>query len=232
MLLLQATLEAVASNSFDAMAITYFNLALKGGFTMYIIVAMSAYAGYLTFIKFVELKKVSNKTDSLSLEVRNAVSSMNRSKSLRLCQEHKSPFGRILEKAVLVFFLHPAETDPIKEVIENQCDLENHLLERNLSRLAVIATLAPMTGFLGTVLGILTTFMAMAQENGGTINPNLLSEGMYQAMVTTVAGLIVGIMAHGAYFFLARRLSDITYNMKKLAYDFMGMVHGSIEENN
>lgn len=229
MLLLQATFEG-AVEILDTPAISYIDLILKGGFPMLIIGIMSLYGGYLFITKFIELRGITNNVNFLLSDVKQAVSNINRPKALRLCEEHDSPFGRILEKAVQIFFLHKDNpADPTREIIENQCDLENHLLERNLSRLAVIATLAPMTGFLGTVLGILTTFMAMAQENGGTINPNLLSEGMYQAMGTTVAGLIVGIIAHGSYFFLIRKLNDITFNMKLLAYSFMEMVHGNIE---
>lgn len=227
MLLLQTGTTAVEA---IVPSISYIELAIKGGFPMIVIGIMSLYGLYIFITKFIELRNVSGNIEYLLTDVKQAVSKINRSEALRLCKEHDSPFGRILEKAVVIFFLHKKDpTDSTREIIENQCDLENHILERNISRLAVVATLAPMTGFLGTVLGILTTFMSMAQETGGSISQNLLSEGMYQAMGTTVAGLVVGIIAHGFYFFLARKLNDITFNMKLLAYSFMEMVHGSIE---
>ena len=228
MLLLQATLDG-AVDTLDATAISYIELVLKGGIPMLAIGLMSVYGAYLFITKFWEFRQINTHSAYLLTDVRKAVSNINRSQALRLCGDHKSPFGRILDQAVRVFFLHNGNPKPINDVIENQCDLEHHILERNLSRLAVIATLAPMTGFLGTVVGILMTFMAMSQQNGGTINSEFLSEGMYQAMVTTVAGLVVGIIAHGSYFILARKLNDITLDMKKLAYGFMGMVHGSSE---
>ena len=115
---------------------------------------------------------------------------------------------------------------PLKNIetsIENVGKIELYRLEKNLSLLGTIAGAAPMLGFLGTVTGMVQAFMQIAQVEG-QVSPKLLSAGMYEAMVTTVAGLIVGIVAYLAYNFLSARVQRIVHEMETVSFDFIDLL--------
>jgi biopolymer transport protein ExbB len=115
---------------------------------------------------------------------------------------------------------------PLKNIeasIENVGRIEIFKLEKNLSTLATISGAAPMMGFLGTVIGMVQAFIAIAQEEG-SVSPKLLSSGIYTAMLTTVAGLIVGIIAYLAYNFLVTRVQKIIHKMEYSSLDFIDLL--------
>jgi biopolymer transport protein ExbB len=101
--------------------------------------------------------------------------------------------------------------------------LEIFKLEKNLSSIATIAGAAPMMGFLGTVIGMVEAFIAIANEEG-TVSPKLLSSGIYTAMITTVAGLVVGIMAYLAYNFLITRVQKVIHKMEYTSIEFIDLL--------
>jgi len=115
---------------------------------------------------------------------------------------------------------------PLKNIeasIENVGKLEIFKLEKNLSGIATIAGAAPMMGFLGTVIGMVEAFIAIAQEEG-SVSPKLLSSGIYTAMITTVAGLIVGIMAYLAYNYLITRVQKVIHKMEYTSIEFIDLL--------
>ncbi len=115
---------------------------------------------------------------------------------------------------------------PLKNIeasIENVGKLEIFKLEKNLSSIATIAGAAPMMGFLGTVIGMVEAFIAIANEEG-TVSPKLLSSGIYTAMITTVAGLVVGIMAYLAYNFLITRVQKVIHKMEYTSIEFIDLL--------
>ena len=112
----------------------------------------------------------------------------------------------------------------IQTAVENMGNVEVARLEKGLPMLATIAGGAPMIGFLGTVMGMVQAFFNMAQA-GSNIDITLLSGGIYTAMVTTVAGLIVGIMAYFGYNFLTAQVSDVVFKMQNTTVEFMDMLH-------
>jgi biopolymer transport protein ExbB len=112
----------------------------------------------------------------------------------------------------------------VTTVIENMGNLEVSKLEKGLPVLASVAGGAPMLGFLGTVTGIIEAFYDMANA-GNNVNISLLSSGIYQAMVTTVAGLIVGIVAYFAYNILVSSVEKVIFNMEAATIDFMDMLY-------
>jgi biopolymer transport protein ExbB len=137
-----------------------------------------------------------------------------------LCAQQDSPVARMIQKGLSRI------GSPLKNIeasIENVGKLEIFKLEKNLSSIATIAGAAPMMGFLGTVIGMVEAFIAIAQEEG-TVSPKLLSSGIYTAMITTVAGLIVGIMAYLAYNFLITRVQKVIHKMEYTSIEFIDLL--------
>jgi biopolymer transport protein ExbB len=116
----------------------------------------------------------------------------------------------------------------IQTAIENVANLEVSKLENGLPFLATIAGGAPMIGFLGTVIGMVQTFMDMAAA-GGTVDMSLLSGGMYVAMVTTVAGLVVGIPAYFGYNYLVARIEKLVFQMEANSIAFMDILNQPVK---
>ena len=137
-----------------------------------------------------------------------------------ICAESDSPIARMIEKGISRI------GSPLKNIevsIENVGKIEIYRLEKNLSLLATISGAAPMMGFLGTVTGMIQAFIAIAQEEGA-VSPKLLSEGIYQAMVTTAVGLLVGIVAYLGYNFLVARVQKIIHKMEYTSVDFIDLL--------
>jgi biopolymer transport protein ExbB len=137
-----------------------------------------------------------------------------------LCAQYDNPVARMIEKGVSRI------GSPLKNIeasIENVGKIEVFRLEKNLSVLATIAGAAPMIGFLGTVIGMVSAFISIAQEEG-SVSPKLLADGIYTAMITTVAGLIVGIIAYLAYNFLVTRVSKVVHKMEYSSIEFIDLL--------
>jgi len=137
-----------------------------------------------------------------------------------LCAQYDTPIARMIEKGVARI------GSPLKNIeasIENVGKIEVFRLEKNLSVLATIAGAAPMIGFLGTVIGMVSAFIAIAQEEG-SVSPKLLADGIYTAMVTTVAGLIVGIIAYLGYNYLVTRVSKVVHKMEYSSIEFIDLL--------
>ena len=114
----------------------------------------------------------------------------------------------------------------ISSAIENQGKLEIYVLENNLANLATIAGAAPMIGFLGTVIGMIVAFHEMA-SSGGNIDIEMLSKGIYTAMVTTVAGLVVGIIAYISYNILVSKVEKVVFLLETTTTDFIDLLHNN-----
>lgn len=137
-----------------------------------------------------------------------------------LCKETDTPVARMIEKGLSRI------GSPLKNIevsIENVGKIEVYKLEKNLSFLATISGAAPMIGFLGTVTGMIQAFIAIAQEEGA-VSPKLLSSGIYEAMITTAAGLVVGILAYLAYNYLVTRVQKLVHNMEYSSIDFVDLL--------
>lgn len=136
------------------------------------------------------------------------------------CGRVNSPIARMIEKGLNRI------GSPLKNIeasIEYVAKIELYKLEKNMALLATIAGAAPMVGFLGTVLGMIEAFMTIARLRGA-VDPQVLSTGIYTALVTTVAGLIVGILANIAYNYLITRVQKVIHNMEYISMDFMDLL--------
>ena len=138
-----------------------------------------------------------------------------------LCQSQGTPIARMIEKGITRI------GKPLKDInaaIENTGKLEVSKLEKNIPTLATVSGAAPMIGFLGTVIGMILAFHEMAAA-GGQINIEMLAEGIYTAMTTTVAGLAVGIIAYIGYNFLVSRVDRVVYKMEANAMEFLDLLN-------
>ena len=138
-----------------------------------------------------------------------------------LCQQYDTPVANLIEKGVSRI---GKPLEDINKAIENAGKLEVYKLEKNVSTLATIAGAAPMIGFLGTVIGMILAFHNMA-SGGGKIEVGALAQGIYTAMTTTVAGLIVGIVAYIAYNHLVVKTDKVVHQMEANAVDFLDLLN-------
>jgi biopolymer transport protein ExbB len=144
--------------------------------------------------------------------------------ALNTCERSDTPVARMISKGIKRI------GKPLQDIsasIENQGKLEIQQLERNMPYLATIAGGAPMLGFLGTVIGMILSFREMAQAGAG-VQVDVLAEGIYVALTTTVAGLIVGIIAYFAYNYLVMRVDSVIYKMEVNATEFLDLLHEPI----
>jgi biopolymer transport protein ExbB len=138
-----------------------------------------------------------------------------------LCKAESTPVARMIAKGISRI---GKPLGDITQAIENQGKLEVTRLEKGLPMLATISGGAPMIGFLGTVIGMILTFKEMANA-GGQIKLDMMAEGIYTAMTTTVAGLLVGIIAYFGYNFLVTRVDRVVYKLESSAMDFLDLLH-------
>lgn len=201
-------------------SLSLWQLALKGGFMMVPIVLCSFVAVYIFVERYLTINKANQSPDAFMARIREMVQRGDINGAKLLCSQFDSPIARMIEKGVTRI------GSPLKNIeasIENVGKLEIFKLERNLSLLATIAGAAPMMGFLGTVIGMVEAFIAIAQEEG-SVSPKLLSSGIYTAMITTVAGLVVGIIAYLAYNYLVTRVSKVIHKMEYSSIDFVDLL--------
>ncbi|HEY8400967.1 MAG TPA: MotA/TolQ/ExbB proton channel family protein, partial [Cytophagaceae bacterium] len=191
-------------------SVSILDLILKGGWMMIPIFALSIAAIYIIVERILTLKKADKDPYAFMEKIRDLVVMGEIQNAQLQCQQFNTPFSRMIEKGISKLGTPLAN---IEASIENTGKIEVYRLEKNLSALATIAGAAPMLGFLGTVTGMIQAFIAIAQEEG-SISPKLLSSGIYEAMVTTVAGLIVGVIAYIGYNYLVGKVQKIIHKME------------------
>ena len=201
-------------------------LILAGGWLM---IPLFLLAGAMIFI-FVErlrvIKRASNNDVNFMNKIKDLMYEGKIEVALKLCRNTNSPVARMVEKGIEHL---GRPMNEIQSSIENVANLEVSKLERNLPFLATIAGGAPMIGFLGTVLGMVEAFMDMASVGGG-INIQLLSSGMYTAMITTVGGLLVGIPAYFAYNYLIQKIETLVFQMEANTIAFLDILNHPVED--
>jgi len=196
-------------------------LTFKGGPVMIPIFLLSIIGMYVFFDRFFAIRKA-NKFDSSLLEkVKIYITTGKIDAAVALCKSTDNPAARMLEKGISRIGRPLAD---VNTAIENVGNLEIQKLEKGLPVLASVAGGAPMLGFLGTVTGMVRAFYEMSQA-GNNINMSLLSGGIYEAMVTTVAGLIVGITAYFAYNILVSNVEKVVFKMEATTSEFMDLLN-------
>lgn len=199
---------------------TLWQLTLKGGPVMIPIAILSLIAVYIIIERYLVIRKSSRDETSFMNNIRDFIKSGNIDAARSLSHNTNSPIARMLEKGVSRI---GKPLGDIEKAIENVGNIEIFKLERGLSLLATCAGAAPMLGFLGTVTGMVQAFYNMSLA-GDQIKLDLLSGGMYEAMITTVAGLIVGICALIGYNLLASMVQKIIFKLESSSIEFMDLL--------
>lgn len=201
-------------------SITLLDLVLKGGYMIIPLVILSLGATYIFIEKLLTLKDAAKTPDGFMDEIKQMVLDSRIKDAQKLCSLTETPIARMIEKGVSRI------GNPLKNIevsIENVGKIEIYRLEKNLSLLATISGAAPMIGFLGTVTGMIQAFMSIAQEEGA-VSPKLLSSGIYEAMITTAAGLFVGILSYLAYNYLVTRVAKLVHHMEYTSINFIDLL--------
>ncbi len=196
-------------------------LALKGGWIMIPIVLLSFLAIYIFIERYLVISRASKEEYNFMNNIRDFMHDGRIDSALTLARNNETPIARMIEKGLLR--IGKPLTD-INAAIENVGKLEIAKLEKNIAGLATVAGAAPMLGFLGTVMGMVRAFYDMSMA-GNNIDIALLSSGIYQAMITTVAGLIVGIIAYVCYNILVSRIEKVVFKLEARATEFIDLLH-------
>lgn len=224
MLLQMETLaaEAMAVEEPVQESINLWTMAQYGGWIMVILALLLAWACYIFIERLVVLHAAMKEDRSFMDRIRDYIHEGKIDSAINLCQQTATPSSRMVEKGISRI---GRPMQDVQVAVENVGNLEVGMLEKGLVIMATIAAGAPMLGFLGTVLGMVQTFYNMAQNASGVIEMSALSTGMYQAMVTTIGGLIVGIMAMFAYNFLVARIDRVVRLLEGRTMEFMDLLN-------
>ena len=194
---------------------------IGGNLVMGALGILSILAIYILIERYSAITKASKEDTSFLKSIQNFVEAKDIAAAKTLCKNTDSPISRMIEKGVNR--IEKPMTD-ISAAIENQAKLEVYKMENNLATLATISGAAPMIGFLGTVIGMIVAFHEMASA-GGNIDVAMLSQGIYTAMVTTVAGLVVGIIAFISYNYLVSKVDKVVFMLEAKTTDFLDILH-------
>ncbi|HIC32684.1 MAG: MotA/TolQ/ExbB proton channel family protein [Flavobacteriaceae bacterium] len=200
-------------------------LITSGGTAGMIIIAvlilMLIFTLYIYFERMLTIKEASKIDANFMNQIRDYVSNGKIDSAQNLCSTVNSPVSRLISKGVSRI---GKPLEDINTAIENAGRLEIYNLEKNVSVLATISGAAPMIGFLGTVIGMILSIFEIA-NSGGSIDIKTLADGLYTAMTTTVAGLIVGIVAYIAYNHLVVKTDKVVYQMEANSLEFLDLLN-------
>lgn len=209
----------VAENASEG--ISLLDLYMSGGLIMWVLAILSIVAVWIFVERLMSIIKASRIDNRFMDQIKQYVHSGQINYAIDLCRMTDSPIARLIEKG-LERIGRPL--NDVQTAVENVGNVEVGKLEKGLPMLATVSGGAPMLGFLGTVIGMVQAFYNMAQA-GTNINIALLSEGIYYALVTTVGGLVVGIMAYFAYNYLVSRVERLVHKMESNTIEFMDLLN-------
>ena len=193
------------------------------GFGLVINVLLALMLGYAIFVfveRFLALRKANKEEQGFIAKIKDYIVDGKIDSAKDYCSRSDSPSARMLEKGLSRL---GRPIDSISASIENAAKLEILRLEQRLSFLATAAGAAPMLGFLGTTVGMVMVFIDL--QNAATLELSVIAPGIMTAMITTVAGLIVGIVAYVGYNFLVAKIGRVVYQMENDALEFMDILH-------
>lgn len=197
------------------------DMAIAGGWLMLVLLLLSIVAIYIFGSKWWLIHKAGQIDKNFMKDIRDMIHEGKIKSAVDLCQRYDSPVARLVEKGVERI---GRPLQDIQTAVENMGNVEVARLEKGLPMLATIAGGAPMIGFLGTVTGMIEAFFRMSTA-GNNIDITLLSGGIYEAMVTTVGGLFVGIIAYFGYNYLTSQISNLVFKMENTTIEFIDMLH-------
>ena len=232
LLVLLQNVAASASDSLsyniaaDQAPVSYFDLAIKGGWVMIPIGLLSIIAVYIFIERFMALRNAAKIDQNFMNRIKDYIHDGKIDSATALCQSTDNPLARMMEKGISRI---GRPLNDINTAIQNIGQVEIYKLEKGLAILASCAGGAPMLGFFGTVLGMVKTFMDMANA-GNSLDVGVLSNGIYIALITTVGGLMVGIPAYFAYNYLVSRVEELVNRLEAYSMEFMDLLNEPVKK--
>lgn len=223
--LLQTSIEAAPVQ--QEMSYSLIEMAMKGGWLMLVLLLLSIIAIYIFGKKWWLIRQAGIIDKDFMMDIRDYLHEGKVKAAQTLCTKYDNPVARMVEAGIIRI---GKPLNDIQAAVENVGNVEIARLEKGLPYLATIAGGAPMIGFLGTVIGMVQAFFNMANA-GNNIDITLLSSGIYTAMITTVGGLIVGILAYFGYNYLTARISSLVYNMESATIKLMDVLSEPIKSD-
>jgi len=207
------------------MKMTLLDLAIKGGWVMIPIILLSFIAAYIFIERYYVIKRASKEDLNFMNRIKDYIHDGKIDAAVALCRSTDSPSARMVEKGIsrLGRPLHDINT-----AIENVGKLEISKLEKGFRLLQLLPGAEPMLGFLGTVIGMVKSFYAMSQA-GSNVEISTMSSGIYTALITTVAGLAIGILCFFAYNFLVERVEKVVFNLEATLTEFMDILNEPVK---
>lgn len=201
--------------------INVIDLAFKGGWIMVVLLLLSLLAIYIFIQRLMVIRRAGKEDESFMNRIKDYIHDGKVDSALNLCRQTHTPSARMIEKGITRL---GRPMNDVLVAIENVGNLEVAKLEKGFPLIATTAAGAPMLGFLGTVTGMVRAFFDMA--NAGTnVDVTLLSSGIYEALVTTVGGLVVGIIALFAYNYLVSQVDNVVNKMEARTMEFMDLLN-------
>lgn len=214
--------DTTAANAVKEVSFSLIDVILQGGAIgiaiTAILLTMSVFAIYILIERYLTIQRAGKVDESFMAQIRAYVQTGDIENALNLCRNTDTPVARLVAKG-LQRIGKPLED--IHSAVQNVGNLEVYKLEKRLSLLATISGAAPMTGFLGTVTGMILSFMTMA---GGDVSTTALASGIYQALITTAFGLVVGIIAYVGYNTLVASVDRVVFKMEAATMEFMDLL--------
>ena len=226
-IILQANMVDAATQAADGTTneLSFLDLAIKGGWVMIPIILLSFIAVYIFFERYFAIKGASKIDINFMNRIKDYIHDGKLDSAHALCQSFSNPVARMIEKGINRI---GRPLGDVNAAIENVGKLEIYKLEKGLPLLATVAGGAPMIGFLGTVMGMVRAFYDISSA-GNNLEVSQLSNGIYTALITTVAGLIVGIAAYFAYNILVARVEKVVFQLEASTTEFMDILNEPVK---
>jgi len=222
-ILLQGTTAAAAG---EEATMSLADLYLAGGWVMYLITLLSFVALYIFVERYLVIQKASRGDANFMNRIKDYMYEGKVDAALQLCRKTSSPQARMVEKGIARLGRPLAD---VTAAIENVGKLEIHKLEKRFPTLATIAGAAPLMGFFGTVIGMVQAFYEMSLA-GNSLDISTLSGGIYTALITTVGGLILGILAYFGYNLLVVRVENVVFQLETTSTEFLDILNEPVKQ--
>jgi biopolymer transport protein ExbB len=212
------TIQAMQATT-QEQELSLFSLLTKGGWVMIPLTALALLGLIIFFERYFTIRKASKDESQLTFQVKSSIKSGNLDSAIAICKNSNTPLGRMLQKGLLRI------GRPIKDIegaIENVGKLEVSKLEKNIGILGIIAGIAPMLGFVGTIIGVITIFHDVSIK--GIIEIGTISGGLYVKMISSATGLIVGIVAYVLYNVLNFMVDKVVLKMETDSIEFIDLL--------
>ncbi len=214
------TADTLSAMDFQQEQMSFFEILSQGGILMIPLFLLSLLAIYVIIERWMFLKNSRMNQDVFLREIESMLKDGDRERALRYCDKYEKPLPRILKSGIRRL---GRPIRDIEDAIHNAGKKEIFHLEKRMNWLATIAGVGPLVGFTGTVTGMIEAFMDI-QALRGNVNPSVLAGGIWEALITTATGLIVGILAYGAYNYLSGKINRMIHELENASADFIDLL--------